>query len=316
MIVLALGVPHTAGPDQTNDAQDDQNDHGNQQIQHGGVLLAFLIIVGAGEGTLGGGEQIVLDLSIVLMGQHGTVVNVQDGGDDDHHQRQDAVVVEGDLAQEHADTGAGEAIGYVGCNGSGPRGHGSQHTDGSGGGIDDVSQLGAGDLVALRHGTHHGAHGQAVEIVVDEDQHAQQHGQQLRTGAGLHGLLGPAAEGSGTAGLVHQVHHDAQDDQEDQDGDVDGVDHADALTGADEIHDHLPGLEVGQQQGGCHAAQEQGRIHFLADEGQCDCDNRGEQGPAGSYKARAIIGDLGNDQSDYDHRQRNKIRYLGAFLFH
>ena len=42
----------------------------------------------------------------------------------------------------------------------------------------------------------------------------------------------------------------------------------------------------------------------------------GEQGPAGSYKARAIIGDLGNDQSDYDHRQRNKIRYLGAFLFH
>ena len=170
--------------------------------------------------------------------------------------------------------------------------------------------------MALRHGTHHGAHGQAVEIVVDEDQHAQQHGQQLRTGAGLHGLLGPAAEGSGTAGLVHQVHHDTQDDQEDQDGDVDGVDHADALTGADEIHDHLPGLEVGQQQGGCHAAQEQGRIHFLADEGQCDCDNRGEQGPAGTYKARAIIGDLGNDQSDYDHRQRNKIRYLGAFLFH
>ena len=45
------------------------------------------------------------------MGQHGTVVNVQQGGDDDHHQRQDAVVVEGDLAQEHADTGAGEAIG-------------------------------------------------------------------------------------------------------------------------------------------------------------------------------------------------------------
>ena len=120
--------------------------------------------------------------------------------------------------------------------------------------------------MALRHGTHHGAHGQAVEIVVDEDQHAQQHGQQLRTGAGLHGLLGPAAEGSGTAGLVHQIHHDAQDDQEDQDGDVDGVDHADALTGADEVHDHLPGLEVGQQQGAYHAAQEQGRVHFLTDE--------------------------------------------------
>ena len=280
------------------------------------MLGTLFVVIGALKGTLGGGEQIILDLSIVFMGQHGTVVNVQQGGDDDHHQRQDAVVVEGDLAQEHADTGAGEAVGYVGCNGSGPRGHGSQHTNGSGGGIDDVSQLGTGDLVALRHGTHHGAHGQAVEIVVDEDQHAQQHGQQLRTGAGLHGLLGPAAEGSGTAGLVHQVHHDAQDDQEDQDGDVDGVDHADALTGADEIHDHLPGLEVGQQQGTYHAAQEQGRVHFLTDEGQRNSHDGGEQRPTGGYEAGTVIGHLGDDQCDHNDRQRNKIRYTSAFLFH
>ena len=280
------------------------------------MLLAFLVIISTGEGTLGGGEQIVLDLSIVLMGQHGTVVNVQHGGDDDHHQRQDAVVVEGDLAQEHADTGAGEAIGHVGCNGGSPRGHGSQHTNGSGGGIDDVSQLGAGDLVALRHGTHHGAHGQAVEIVVDEDQHAQQHGQQLCAGAGLHGLLGPAAEGSGTAGLVHQVHHDAQDDQEDQDGDVDGVDHANTLTGADEVHNGLPGAEVSQQQSAHQAAQEQRGIHFLADQGQCDSDHRGEQGPAGSHEAGTVVGHLSDDQGDDHDRQRNKIRYLGTFLFH
>ena len=31
----------------------------------------------------------------------------------------------------------------------------------------------------IRNGTHNRAYGQAVEIVVDEDQHAQQHGQQL-----------------------------------------------------------------------------------------------------------------------------------------
>ena len=184
------------------------------------------------------------------MGQHGTVVNVQQGGDDDHHQRQDAVVVEGDLAQEHADSGAGEAVGYVGCNGGGPRGHGSQHTNGSGGGIDDVGQLGAGDLVALRHGTHHGAHGQAVEIVVDEDQHAQQHGQQLCGAPGLYGLGGPASEGLRSAALVHQIHHDAQRHQKDDDAHVAAVgQHGDdAVVCAHQRHNGVPWGKLGVQQ--------------------------------------------------------------------
>ena len=280
------------------------------------MLGAFLIVVGALEGTFGSGEQVVLHLGIVLMGQHGAVVNVQDGNDNDHDQGQDAVIVPGNLAQEHADAGAGEAVGHIGGNGGGPGGHGGQHAHGSGGGVDDVGQLCPGDLVALGDGTHDGAHGQAVEIVVDEDQHAQQHGHQLRAAAGLHGLGGPAAEGGGAAGLVHQVHHDAQHHQEDQDGDVDGIDHAHALAGADKIHHHLPGLEISQQQSAGQAAQEQGRIHFLTDQGQGNGHDRGEQGPSGSDEAAAIVGDLRDDQSDHNDRQRNKIRYLGTFLFH
>ena len=280
------------------------------------MLGAFLVVVGAFKGTLGGGEQVVLHLGVVLMGQHGAVVNVQHGDGDDHDQGQDAVVVPGNLAQEHADAGAGEAIGHIGGNGGSPGGHRGQHAHGGGGGVDDVGQLCPGDLVALGDGTHDGAHGQAVEIVVDEDQHAQQHGHQLRAAAGLHGLGGPAAEGGGTAGLVHQVHHDAQHHQEDQDGDVDGVDHAHALTGADKIHHHLPGLEIRQQQGAGQAAQEQGRIHFLADQGQGNGHDRGEQGPTGGNEAAAVIGDLRDDQSDHNDRQRNKIRYFGTFLFH
>ena len=47
------------------------------------MLGAFLVVVGAFKGTLGGGEQVVLHLGIVLMGQHGTVVNV------DVYKRQD-----------------------------------------------------------------------------------------------------------------------------------------------------------------------------------------------------------------------------------
>ena len=250
------------------------------------------------------------------MGQHGAVVNVQHGDGDDHDQGQDAVVVPGNLAQEHADAGAGEAIGHIGGNGGSPGGHGGQHAHGGGGGVDDVGQLCPGDPVALGDGTHDGAHGQAVEIVVDEDQHAQQHGQQLRAAAGGDGLGGPAAEGGGAAGLVHQVHHDAQHHQEDQDGDVDGIDHAHALAGADKIHHHLPGLEIRQQQSAGQAAQEQGRIHFLTDQGQGNGHDRGEQGPSGSDEAAAIVGDLRDDQSDHNDRQRNKIRYFGTFLFH
>ena len=62
------------------------------------LTLEFgLVVVSAGEGALGGGEQVVLDLRVVLMGQHGTVVDVQDGDDHDHQQGQQAVVVPGDL---------------------------------------------------------------------------------------------------------------------------------------------------------------------------------------------------------------------------
>ena len=280
------------------------------------MLGAFLIVIRTSEGTLGGGKQIALDLGIVLMLQHGAVVNVQQRGDDDHHQSQNAVIVEGDLAQEHADAGAGEAIGHIGCNGGSPGGHRGQHAHGSGGSVNDVGQLRPGDVMALGDGTHNGAHGQAVEIVVDEDQHAQEHGHQLRAGAGLNRLGCPAAESSGAAGLVHQVHHDAQDNQEDQDGDVDGVDHANTLASADEVYDGLPGAEVSQQQCADQAAQEQRGIHFLADEGQSNGDHRGEQGPTGGHKAGTVVAHLSDDQSDDHDRQRNKIRYLGAFLFH
>ena len=282
--------------------------------------LAFLVVIRAGEGALGGGEQVVLDLGIVLVLEHGAVVDVQQGGDNDHHQGQDAVIVEGDLAQEHADTGAGEAVGHIGRDSGGPGGHRRQHAHGGRSGVDNIGQLGAGNLVALGDGTHHGAHGQAVEVVVDEDQHAQEHGHQLRAGAGLHGLGSPAAEGCGAAGLVHQVHHDAQNHQEDQDGDIVGDRVNQANTGAaisaDEVDNHLPGGEICEQQGCSEAPEEQGRVHFLADKGQRDCDHGGEQRPAGRLEAGTIVRQLGDDQGDHDDDKGNAVRNLGTFLFH
>ena len=140
--------------------------------------------------------------------------------------------------------------------------------------------------MGLGDGTHNGAHGQAVKVVVYEDQHAQQHGQQLRAATGVNSLLGPAAEGLGAAALVHQVHHDAQGDQEHDDAHVAAVSQHgdDTVIGTHQGHDGVPGSELGVQQRADQAAQEQGRIHFLADQGQHDGHDGGQQGPEGTGK--------------------------------
>ena len=112
--------------------------------------------------------------------------------------------------------------------------------------------------MGLGDGTHHSAHGQAVEIVVDEDQDAQQHGHQLSTGTGVHGLGSPTAKGLGAAGLVHQVHHDTQDHQEHDDGDVAGIGNGgdDTVVTLDQLHQGLPRCVVADQQRTHQAAQE------------------------------------------------------------
>ena len=324
---LALRVIITAGVDQTDDAGGDQHHHGQDQIQHGGLALSTdLVIVSTGEGTLGGGEQVVLDLRVILVGQHGAVVDVQQGNDHDHQQRQQAVVVPGDLANEHLDTADILGVNIAG-HGSRPRGNGGDHADGSGGGVDNIRQLGAGDVVGLGDGTHDGTHGQAVEVVVHEDQHAQQHGHQLCAGAGLHGLLRPAAERLGAAGLVHQIHHDAQHHQEHDDGDVAGVGNGrhDTVVTLHQLHQRLPGMVVAHQQRAHQAAQEQGRIHFLADQSQHDGDDGGQQGPEGTCERGSrffnddgsiLKRDAENGQQHDKDTQRNEIRYLSAFLFH
>ncbi len=186
------------------------------------------------------------------MGQHGAEIDIQQRDDHDHQQGHQAVVVPGDLLDEHLNTADRLGIDVAGHGGS-PGGHGSDHADGSGRGVDDVGQLRAGDLVGLGDGTHDGAHGQAVEVVVDEDQHAQQHGHQLRAAAGLDGLLRPAAEGLGAAGLVHQVHHDAQDDQEHDDGDVAGVRNGgdDTVVALDQLHRPPPAAPASPRERSC-----------------------------------------------------------------
>ena len=133
-------------------------------------------------------------------------------------------------------------------------------------------------------GTHDTAHSQAVEIVVDEDQAAQQDGGQLRTHTALDVLFCPTAKGCGTAGLVHQADHSAQDHQEDQDAHVVAV--GDGSHNAIVKHMKHGGFKgkVGVQQAAHQNTDEQGAVYLLGDQRQCDGNDGRQQGPEGVVK--------------------------------
>ena len=147
MVVLALCVIVAAGGDEGDNAHRNQHDHGQKQVEHGAFAGGGLfVVVCALEGTLGRGEEVALDLRVILMGQHGAVVDVQHGDDNDHQQRQQAVVVPGNLTDEHLDAADGVGVDVAG-DGGGPGGYGGDHADGRGRGVDQVGQLRAGDVV-------------------------------------------------------------------------------------------------------------------------------------------------------------------------
>ena len=63
---------------------------------------------------------------------------------------------------------------------------------------------------------HDTAHGETVEIIVNEDQYAQCDGCKLRASACLDLFLGEMAESGRSACPVHQAYHSAQNHKEDQ----------------------------------------------------------------------------------------------------
>ena len=136
----------------------------------------------------------------------------------------------------------------------------------------------------VRHGTHDAAHGEAVEIVVNEDQHAQQDGGQLRAHAGFDVGLGPAAKGGAAARLVHQGHHHAQQHQENQDAQVVGVGHGGDEAAAEQPVHGVFQMEVIQQQRPGGDAHEQGGVYFLGNQGQHDGDDGRHQRPEAVQK--------------------------------
>ena len=211
---------------------------------------------------------------------HGAVVELHhsQGNDEDKGQQGVEIIGNGPDKQLNA-ADAGIQIGGHAGDGGGPGGYRSDHAHGGGGSVNEVGQLGPGNLVSVGDGTHDTAHGEAVEVVVNEDQHTQDKGGQHGPYPSLDVLLRPAAEGGGTAGGVHQSYDDAQEDQEEEDAGI-------ALNGGDQavvddgIQDSHWG-EVALEQGAYQDADEQGRVGLLGDEGQDNGHDGGHQAPEG-----------------------------------
>ena len=145
------------------------------------------------------------------------------------------------------------------------------------------------------HGTHDGSYGQAVEIVIDEDQNAQGHGGKLGAHTGPDPLGGPLAEGCGAARPVHQLDDNAQKDQEDQDADIVGIrhgmDHAviDAFTALlHRFHENVVQsahkAAAGIKEAADHDADEERAVDLFGHQGQGNGNDGRQERPESSVQ--------------------------------
>ena len=273
MVALTTGVPEAAGIDKTGKARRDQHGDGQDQVDDAAVgigLHALLSLIHA----VAGGVEIVLEAGVELVQTHRAVVELHEHERDDEHEREQRVEVVRNGAHEQIK--AVVVLDDAG-NGGGPRGDRRDHANGRGRGVDEIGELGTGDLVPVGDRQHDRADGQAVEVVVNEDQDAEQEGGEHRADAALDVGLGPAAEGGAAAGAVDERDHGAEDDEEEHDAGAvgDGGHH----TVVDDGVKAGDGVEVGVKQRTEQDADEQRRVNFLRDECEDDGDDRRHECP-------------------------------------
>ena len=271
-MVGGIAAPVAAAVEQGRHGEEDQAADGQEHVD---------------EAALGAGAQFGLFgvhvAQFALLGAqfglaHGAEVEVAQADHDHHDDGEQGVEVVGDGGHEGGKIAFKGAGGFqVAAHGGGPAGDGRDDADGGGGGVDDVGQLGAGDLVAVRHRAHDRAHGEAVEIIVDEDEGAQAAGGEHGHALALDAPGGPVAVGTGTAGTRDGEHQRAQQGTEDDDVEIDLVHHGGEgdLHGLDDqvARAHAQAIDDGAAEN----TEEEGGNDFLGDQGQGDGDDGRQQ---------------------------------------
>ncbi len=193
-------------------------------------------------------------------------------------QRQQRVQVERDRAEEQVKPVNLRTLRHGGADRRRPAGNRRDNADRGRCRVDDVGQLGAADLVFVRHRAHNRADRQAVKVIVHENQHAERGGCEQRAAAAGNPPAGPFAIGAGCAGLGDQRDQDAEQHKENEDIDVAAnlLTH-DAESGLDRRQRREPRVEQRPRKD----TDQQRGINLFGNQRQRDCDNRREQRPNG-----------------------------------
>ena len=153
-------------------------------------------------------------------------------------------------------------------------------------------------------GKHNAAHREAVEIVVDEDQHAQSKGGQSGTCTALDMGLCPFTEGGRRTGLIDQRHENSQQNEENKDTGT--VGNGGNQTVVDNRIHRIQRTERGCQKTAGQNADEQRGIHFLGNQRQTNGDNRGNDGPKRPRKAGGFSGSVGGKHRDHGNQDHHR----------
>ena len=315
-------LKEAAGVHHAEDAGRDEHQHRRDEVHHMAAGVAAVVHVVA-VGAVVGGEE-VAQQGVILVLLHRAVVEAAEDEEEAHHHGEDGVVVIRDGAQEHGKAVDARAIRHRGRDGGGPAGHRRDDADGCCGGVDEVGQLCAGDLLPVSDRAHDGADGQAVEVVVHKDEDAQQQGGELRARPAVDVGGGPAAKGGAAAGLVHQGHQNAQHHQKDEDADVAGIGqlgHHAAVFVEEEGGQRQLKVAVGVEQCAGGDAYQQRGIDLFGVQGQHDGHHRGKQGQRRAVHGAGVGGRVvdfagrcgGTPQQQGKHQQRTHPREIGFF---
>ena len=184
----AADVEHADG------AEDDEHNDGNDKVDDAALGVGVLL------GAAGAAGEVTRIAGALFKAAHRAVVELEQRERDDEDECQKGIEVIGNGADEELDAGnAGVEVFGRGGHGGRPGRDRRDHAHGSGSGVDEVGELGTRDLVAVSDRTHDRAHGQAVEVVVDENEDAEDERRKLRAHAGVDVLFRPAAKGRAAA---------------------------------------------------------------------------------------------------------------------
>ena len=223
---------------------------------------------------------------------HGAVIKLGNGQENHHYNGQQGIKVIGDGTDKELHTvlcscSAGKA-GDRRC----PRRNGGDNADGSGCGVDKISELCSGNVVLVGDRAHNRTDSQAVEIVINENKHAQKYCTKLGPHTALDMFGCPAAKGGRSSGLVEHGHYGTEQYEEDENTDISGIGNGIHKAGAHNVNYGSFKIEVGIQQAAHKYTHEEGRIHLFGNKGQGNGNQRRKQSKEGGVR-----GNLGTHRS-------------------